>query len=133
MTLVVAVIWLLTYKQIHSNTHTHTHTHTHSLTHSHTHRRAIRSRIVHEKLIKEFPPHPKFHCPVHNNPSLIPNPSQINPVHIFQPHLFMIYFKLNLIDYVMLTKNIHNFYCCTVHFDNTYVLITNKCTSLLHI
>ena len=25
------------------------------------------------------------------------------------------------------------FYCCTVHFDNTYVLITNKCTSLLHI
>ena len=26
-----------------------------------------------------------------------------------------------------------NFYCCTVHFDNTYVLITNKCTSLLQI
>jgi len=26
-----------------------------------------------------------------------------------------------------------NFYCCTVHFDNTYVLINNKCTSLLHI
>ena len=24
-------------------------------------------------------------------------------------------------------------YCCTVHFDNTYVLITNKCTSSLHI
>ena len=27
---------------------------------------------------------------------------------------------------------VDNFYCCTVHFDNTYVLITNKCTSLLH-
>ena len=26
-----------------------------------------------------------------------------------------------------------NFYCCIVHFDNTCVLITNKCTSLLHI
>jgi len=26
-----------------------------------------------------------------------------------------------------------NLYCCTVHFENTYVLITNKCTSLLHI
>ena len=25
------------------------------------------------------------------------------------------------------------FYCCTVHFDNIYVFITNKCTSLLHI
>ena len=25
------------------------------------------------------------------------------------------------------------FYCCTVHFDNTEILITNKCTSLLHI
>ena len=25
------------------------------------------------------------------------------------------------------------FYCCAVHFDNTYVLNTNKCTSLLHI
>ena len=28
---------------------------------------------------------------------------------------------------------VNNFYCCTVHFDNTYVHITNKCTSLLHI
>ena len=26
-----------------------------------------------------------------------------------------------------------NFYCCTVHFGNIYVLITNKCTYLLHI
>ena len=25
------------------------------------------------------------------------------------------------------------FYCCTVHFDNTEILITNKCTPLLHI
>ena len=31
------------------------------------------------------------------------------------------------------TDNPNSFYCCTVHFDNTYVLITNKCTSLLHI
>ena len=26
-----------------------------------------------------------------------------------------------------------NFYCCTVHFDNTKILIANKCTPLLHI
>jgi len=29
--------------------------------------------------------------------------------------------------------NLCNFYCCTVHFDNTEILITNKCTPLLHI
>jgi len=26
---------------------------------------------------------------------------------------------------------VDNFYCCTVNFDNNYVLITNKCTLLL--
>ena len=30
-------------------------------------------------------------------------------------------------------KKYGRFYCCTVHFDNIYVLITNKCPSLLHI
>jgi len=25
------------------------------------------------------------------------------------------------------------FYCCTVHFDNTKILFTNKCNALLYI
>jgi len=29
--------------------------------------------------------------------------------------------------------SLDNFYCFTVHFDNTEILITNKCTSFLHI
>ena len=32
-----------------------------------------------------------------------------------------------------ITLSYGNFYCCTVHFDSTEILITNKCTSLLYI
>ena len=30
-------------------------------------------------------------------------------------------------------EELYIFDCCTVHFDNTEILITNKCTPLLHI
>jgi hypothetical protein len=35
-------------------------------------------------------------------------------------------------DYLLLFLFL-NFYCCAVHFDNTKIIFTNKCTPLLHI
>ena len=42
-------------------------------------------------------------------------------------------YLINIMNTNMVIIYFDNFYFCTVHFDNTYVLITNKCTSLLHI
>ena len=40
-------------------------------------------------------------------------------------------FDASLVIYINSTNIL--FYCCTVHFDNTEILISNKCTPLLHI
>jgi hypothetical protein len=37
---------------------------------------------------------PKVPCIVHNNPPLVPNLSQINPVHISPPYLSKPYFNI---------------------------------------
>ena len=42
-------------------------------------------------------------------------------------YYYYYYVECQIID------NIIFFNCCTVHFDNTYVLITNRFTSVLHI
>jgi len=42
-------------------------------------------------------------------------------------------FQTKFVEKIKTQCTYNNFYCCTVQFDNTDILITNNCTPLLHI
>jgi hypothetical protein len=53
----------------------------------HPHGENLLQKLTVTQLVKKFPAfYGKFHYRVHNNPSLVPLLSQMNPVHTFSTH-----------------------------------------------